>query len=178
MSKEVVADSSFYICFLDDIKQPQYLLRILDKFDFVMGPVVRKEVEASGNYSYIADAPDIKSFEVEPFGELLSPFFSVSEIEKGETEVIAISFILLGLEHDIKAIIDEDYARKYVEKIIPEVKPHMTGTVGFVRDCFCVSGILTRDESKNLLLQIKGSDFRIKRVIIDEAIDYVEQFGK
>ena len=49
----MLADSSFYLCFLEDIDQPEVLLRILAKFDFLITPIVYKEVRRVRNSFFI-----------------------------------------------------------------------------------------------------------------------------
>ena len=82
----IIADSSFYICFLDDIKKPDYLKHILTHFRFVIGKIVKKEIARSPMFkkieSIINTVVDNISAD-ENFDELLKPFFSVKEIEKG-----------------------------------------------------------------------------------------------
>jgi len=51
----IVSDSSFFICFLDDIQAHQYLLSILeyDLFTFVIGVIIKQELKKSPNYCVI-----------------------------------------------------------------------------------------------------------------------------
>ena len=51
----VIPDSSFYICFIDDIKDHESLIEIIkyDKFKFIVGVVVKGEIAKSPNYNKI-----------------------------------------------------------------------------------------------------------------------------
>lgn len=59
---EIIADSSFYICFLDDINMPEMLTRLISKFDFIITPTIVKEIEISKNYKYIKGNSNIHLF--------------------------------------------------------------------------------------------------------------------
>ena len=69
----------------------------------------------------------------ENFDELLKPFFSVKEIEKGEDEVIAIAYVFNILELYFYFILDDESARHFVEINFSELKDRMYGTVGFIK---------------------------------------------
>ena len=132
----IIADSSFYICFLDDIKKPEYLKHILTHFRFVIGKIVKKEIARSPMFkkieSIINTVVDNISAD-ENFDELLKPFFSVKEIEKGEDEVIAIAYVFNILELYFYFILDDESARHFVEINFSELKDRMYGTVGFIK---------------------------------------------
>ncbi|MGQ9722387.1 MAG: hypothetical protein ACUVXA_13810 [Candidatus Jordarchaeum sp.] len=86
ISVTIVPDSSFYICFLDDVEQPKCLLRLLNAriFKFVTGPLIKAEVEKSNNYQVIEKdiGTCVEIFEYYNYGEILRPFFSLEEIKR------------------------------------------------------------------------------------------------
>jgi hypothetical protein len=83
----IVPNSSFYLCFLDDIESPHYLARILnhERFDFVAGEKILEEVKRSSRYRLVERKVErrVKIFKYLNYGEILRPFFSVEEIERG-----------------------------------------------------------------------------------------------
>ena len=132
----IIADSSFYICFLDDIKKPYYLKHILTHFQICYWKNSKKEIARSQAFkkieSIINTVVDNISAD-ENFDELLKPFFSVKEIEKGEDEVIAIAYVFNILELYFYFILDDESARHFVEINFSELKDRMYGTVGFIK---------------------------------------------
>jgi len=91
-SVNVVPDSSFYICFLDDINAPHYLLQLLNAriFKFILGKIIKTEIEKSPNYKSIEKTIDsrVEIFEYYNYGEILRPFFSLEEIKKETTRLL------------------------------------------------------------------------------------------
>ena len=175
---KVIPDSSFIICFLDDIQQPQYLIRIFnyDGFTFIIGRIVKNEISRSRRYDHIKSiVENAESFEYYYYGEILRPFLSIEEIEKGEHEVIATAYVMHSLGFDIIFILDEDDPRKFVENNFPDLVDKMTGTVGFIEKCHCVFDIFEKDESIDILRLIKNSKFRVKAEIIEQAIENIRR---
>jgi len=91
----IVPNSTFYICFLDDINCPQYLIRILDHegFEFLTGKKILEEIKKASGYQFVRKNIEekVRIFEYVAYSEILRPFMSLEEIKKGEDEVFAIS---------------------------------------------------------------------------------------
>ena len=175
---KVVADSSFYICFLDDIKKPQYLIRLTDYFEFVLGKIIDEELRRSPNYSYIKNIMRKKFFYFKygNYEEILRPFFSMEEIQKGEHEAIAISIILVRLELlEIFLIIDENSARNFIKKNFQDIYPMVKYTVQFIVECYFNHNIFKKDEIIEILTLIKTSKFRINKNLIDSLLKKLER---
>lgn len=176
---KVIPDSSFYICFIDDIKEPKYLIRMLsaNAMEFIIGQKIKEEIKKSQNYNAIEILIDnhTQSFEYYKYGEILKPFFSAEEIKKGEHEVIVISYVMYHLGIAFIAIIDEDESRKFVEKNFPELLEKLVGTVGFIALCCCKYKIFSKNECILLLNKIKKSKFRIKNSIIEETVERIRR---
>lgn len=173
----VIPDTSFFICFLDDIKNPEPVIRIFNsnKFVLVVGKLVHEEIKKSGNYYKIKHILiSAKSYDYTQFGEILRPFMSVEEISKGEHEVIATAYVLNFLGHDLIFILDDDDARTLVLKNLKEIADKMTGTVGFIRLCCCEHEVFNKDEAKSILTMIKNSKFRVKKEIVEKTIEDIE----
>lgn len=84
----IVPDSSFYICFLKDINEPRYLMRILDykSFNFLTGRKILDEVKRiTSNHQCVEEIEKkVRIFEYADYGEILRPFISMEEIKMGE----------------------------------------------------------------------------------------------
>lgn len=173
----IVPDSSFYICFLGDIDDCDSLLKILrqDKFNFIMSIVVKGEISKSSNYLKIKDTVETKVeyFSELSYGELLRPLFSREEIEKGEHEVITLSFILSNLNYDFITILDDKGPRNFFKTLLPECHDRLRGTIGFIGDCVCTHNVFRKEKGINILIAIKNSKFRIKEIILDDVIKRV-----
>jgi predicted nucleic acid-binding protein len=174
---QIIADSTFYLCFLDDIKKPDYLLLVIKKLDLFIGKIVKTEIEKSSNFSKIRDfiGNRITYFEYADFGELLKPFFSSVEIMKGENEVIAISFILYKKNENILVVIDDEGARKFVMRNVQEISDKMIRTVGIVK-YLCEDRLFSKTETINVLNMIKNSKFRVPESVIEDCISEVSSF--
>lgn len=174
----IVPDSSFYICFLDDIRRVDALLRLMtcEYYSLVMGSVIRREVTAKECPEDFLDAlhHHVEGFEYQAYGEILRPFFGDEEIRKGESEAVVISFILhrMGERHIL--IIDESPARRFVGGRFPELLQYLTGTVGFLETCTVLRNIFTPEEAIELLRAMLASTFRIDPDIVHEAIEKLE----
>lgn len=173
-SNEMLSDSSFYLCFLEDIEQPDVLLRIMQRFDFLITPIVYKEVSKSHNFGRIQSCPKLKLLQKESLGEILKPFFSKKEIEKGETEVIELAFeyYVAGLPRMF--IIDDKEPRLFVTRNLPYLSDLMIGTVGFVGECSYEYAILDKYEASALLLLISTSSFRVEPEVISEVLAKID----
>ena len=163
-----VADSSFYICFLEDIKRSDTLLLMFNEFDFAMGDKVHSEISKCTHYGSIQGNKHIVVVSGLNFAEILRPFFGKYETEKGEGEIIALAVLLHGMRRIKRLIIDEDGPREFVERNLPHLKYLMTGTVGFVGKCNYEMHILEKDYSLQILSEIENSPFRVsKKVLYD-----------
>lgn len=171
---EILADSSFFLCFLDDIEQPEVLKRILSRFDFLVTPLVYKEVNKSIHFKHIQNHPKIILVPKENLGEVLRPFFSKNEIKKGETEVIELAYQFYANNDPKIFIIDDDGPRLFVIRNLPYLEKLMIGTVGFVGDCYCEYRIFEKKEAFTIVLLISKSKFRVSVEVIREVLSKIE----
>ena len=173
----VVSDSSFYLCFLSDIKRPNVLLSIITSpfFDFVIGPIILREVEKSDSFNRIATElkANIRVFDYFAYGEIVRPFFSIDEVEVGEHEVVVVSYILHSRGLLYRSILDDNQPRRFLERELPAILPSLTGTIGFVELCTVKHKLFSKSECIELLEQIRTSRFRISNRIVDEAIERI-----
>ena len=176
-STRVVSDSSFYIFFLDDIGCVGALLRILtcEDYSFVMGSVIRREVTAKECPAEFLEVMrlGVETFDYNDHGELLRPFFGETEIRKGESEAVVISFVLhrRGERHIL--VIDEGPARRFVGGRFPDLLQYLTGTVGFLEDA-AMRKLFTPGEAIELLEAMLASNFRVDPAIVRAAIERLE----
>lgn len=80
--KKIVADTSFYVCFLDDIKKPVYLLKVVARFDFIVSKLIHDELSKSQSFNkYLRNSKKIIILDFHyNFGEILRPFLGKEEI--------------------------------------------------------------------------------------------------
>lgn len=173
----LIPDSTFYICFLDDIEKPEFLIRIIEneKFHIFTGRVIKDEIKRSPNYQFLEQqiTTRIKLFNYYLYGEILRPFFSQEEIKKGEHEVIVISFIMYSEDNNFTAILDDGGPRKFLEKNFPNISKLVEGTVGFTKNCYIKHNIFTQGETLIILDLIQKSKFRIGDEIISNVMSEV-----
>ena len=95
---KVIPDSSFYICFIDDINEPEYLIRVMsaNAMEFIIGQKIKEEIKRSQNYNAIEIPIDnhTQSFEYYEYGEILKPFFSAEEIKKAAKKLEGVRLML------------------------------------------------------------------------------------
>ena len=113
----IVADASFYICFLNDIDSPQPLMKILDSFTAHLSKKLYEEIAKAKNIETILKSrkEKLNIFTEAPFelGAVTKPFFSKSEIAKGEHEVVVIAYLYYNAGMRFFLIIDEHGTKKF-----------------------------------------------------------------
>ena len=177
-SNFIVADSSFYICFLEDIKRPDALLLMLNKFEFAFGKTVNMEISKCEHFGSIKGNSHLNLIPDLNFSEVLKPFFGEYENAKGESEIIALAIILYGISRIDKLILDEDGPRAFVERNLPNLAHFMTGTVGFVGKCCCETYILEAEKTLQILSEIEHSPFRVSYNVLSTIRRSIyEKFG-
>lgn len=176
----VIPDSSFFICFCDDISEPEYLIQILAdaRFNFVLGSIIKTELEKSSNNVVLEGyfkKHNVNCFDYNTYGELLRPFFSVNEINKGEHEVIVMTYILTFQGKHVIAILDDNSPKTFLKQKLPEISSNVIGTIGFVEKCTCDMEVFLKDEGINILKSIKHSKFWVTGTIIDDSINRIKE---
>jgi predicted nucleic acid-binding protein len=177
IAEDVIADSSFYICFLDDVDDPNSLSRIINSqnFRFIGGKLVCSEIKESKN---CANVESLDEKIVDPtsynYGEILKPFFGRSELKKGEHESISIAYIHSSNGKNFKLVLDDRQPRMIIKKNFPDLENKLTGTVGFIGLCNYEYKIFSSEEAINILLSIRDSKFRIKDSILLGEIEKIK----
>ena len=173
---QMIADSSFYLCFLEDIKKPDVLISVLDKFELFIPPLVCREISVSSNFNTIQTHPKLTRYNG-TFGEALRPFFSEKQVQKGETEVIGLAYDFFIKGNPKRIILDDKQARSFVQRHLPELQKLLTGTIGFVGDCYCKYTIFEKDYTRSLVMLIRDSPFRVPKDVISEVLDRINSSG-
>lgn len=174
----IIADSTFYICFLDCIQRPEVLIKILENFKPHIPARVFKEVSQSKNAHHLLKKKDCLNIFDKlhlNLGEVLRPFVSESELEKGEHETIILAYVCNRMGFNFILILDEIDKRNLVKTIIPELESKMTGTVGFLGMCYYKYRIFNKEEVIGLIDQIGSSKFRVDRKVIAEVKQRIEK---
>jgi predicted nucleic acid-binding protein len=170
----IIADSSFYSCFLDDINDPDFLYRIIEKFDFYITPIVECEIKIEKNKSLKENKKIIRIDNYIDFGEILKPFLSKKIIDKGEHEVIGLGFHFLMIGIPFYLVIDDKEARSFVKKNLSVLCACLHGTVGLIYLCCCNFGIFSKSETVATFNKIENSKFRISKEILHKIKNDVE----
>ncbi|MCS7385125.1 MAG: hypothetical protein NDF55_00100 [archaeon GB-1867-005] len=170
----VIPNSSFFVCFLDDIKIPAILKRTItyNRFIFVLCEKVKEELMMNSRFNTLFnDLNDyFKHFEYGMYAEILKPLFAEEEIVKGEHEVIVAAYVYHHvLNRNYIVIIDETETRRFIQRNFPEIFENIVGTLGFIKQCYSIYGIISKDEALNILKAIENSKFRVSRDILEKV---------
>ncbi|MFH1473744.1 MAG: hypothetical protein ABIE55_02520 [Candidatus Aenigmatarchaeota archaeon] len=169
---DLLADSSFYICFLDNIKSPENLIKILEKFSSSFPPVIFSEVKKSKRSKEIFENKklNINIFEGEiHISEVLRPFFSIEQKERGEHELIVLAFICYNMKMKFELVIDDKQARNFIKRNLIYLSKNLKDTINFLCDCYSVYGIFKKEEVLDIFNLIENSNYGVKKEIMFEA---------
>ena len=173
----VVSDSSFIMCFIDDIGNSLCLNGFLERpnLSFVIGEIILAEVAKSPNYFLFEKMckPNLTIFDYYAYGEILRPFFSIDEMEKGEHEAMVISYIFYFKNENMLAIMDDNSPKEMFKARFPHLSNQVIGTIGFIEKCTCKCKFLSKREGIDLLVEIKKSKFWVRDRIVDDAIQRI-----
>ena len=152
--KYVFADSSFYICFINELNQPD-CYNFLDYYNFALGHKVLSEIENQITKN-ITEKIHICPNDNYNYDVLISPLLSNEEKnkEKGEFEIIGLSLYYLNFNNVKYIIIDDKKANKFAKKHFPELTEYLTGTIGLIKYC-SYDGFISPTTSINILEDIK-----------------------
>jgi len=174
-SHNIIADSSFYLCFLDDINTPDFLYRIIDRFDFYITPLVEREIQIEKNKFLKDNKRMIRIGNYIDFGEILKPFLSKKIIDKGEHEVIGLGYHFFKIGLPFYLVIDDDEAREFVKKNLNPLFSFLHGTIGLIRLCCCHFKIFSNAETIAIFNKIENSKFRISKDILQKIKSDIER---
>ncbi len=153
-NKFVFADSSFFICFLEELKQ-RNCYNFLDYYNFAIG---RKVFEEIGNHldSNLIDKLYFCPEENYNYSALIAPILSNEEKNKnkGEYEVIGLSLHYLSSNQVQYVIIDDKKARNFAERNFEELKSYIAGTIGLIIFC-SKDNFISKTDAINILKDIE-----------------------
>ena len=171
----VIPDSSFFICFLDDLEghvpekdRARFLKAITETFTLLIVPAVEGESRLERLPVSVKDLikrTKISGTRSDPSIELLRPLLG-----KGEHDVISCANEHLDRGNTrFLLILDDGLARNLVRRILPLLSDHMKGTVGFLGVC-AIQKVLDKDETIHLITIIGESNFRVNQSTITAVI--------
>ena len=166
------ADTTFYSCFLNDVHEPEFLVKCLDSFKCHIGPIVKKELSRSENYYLIEKNPNINYVDYESFNlpKIIAPFLSSEEKAKGEHEVIAYAYHAVQSNEEAILLIDDKGARTIVKCHIPCLIPSLKGTLGFIVDSVKKHKLLNKEKAIIIIKKIDKSNFRISKELVNSSL--------
>lgn len=153
--KFVFADSSFYICLIGELNQPN-CYNLLDYYSFALGSKVETEIKkhlSKNIYNKINICPN----EHYNYTSLIAPLLTNEEKDKnkGEYEIIGLSYFYLNQNKVKYIIIDDKAARNFLNDHFKELSPYLTGTIGIFK--YCVKDeFISSDTAINILVDIKN----------------------
>ena len=163
-----IADTSFYVFFIDNMDGIEYLAVIAGSYLLVATALVMKELSRN------RDAEELRGMVV-PAGfeyyiaETLRPFFNGRRPVRGEHEVIALGHLMHKRGVPVVVIIDDGRARKFAARHFAHLGRSITGTLGFVVECGR-NGTLAAGDAERVLEAMKSSRFRVPDGLVDEAL--------
>ena len=138
MKKNVVADTSFFICHACNLKSYDLLHQYLDLYTFHAGPIItQRELPHLGTQNEeIRSKISIRNNNYTELFKALSPRTSDHLTHDGEYEAIGIA-IELSLTQDLHCLILDDngpknFAKNHIAPLFPELSGKIHGTVGFI----------------------------------------------
>ena len=178
---KIIPDSSFFICFIDDLdgylpfdERIQILSTISGYFTIILGTDVAGESPLHRLPQIIKDRfvkknPKVSYTVPDPAIELLRPLLG-----RGEHEVITCSFMFYKKgERGFLFILDDGTARDLVDRTLPYLISHLKGTVGFLGDC-AIRKVLEKNEVIHLLTVLRKTKFRVDPSIITAVITEIK----
>lgn len=153
-NKFVFADSSFFICFLEELKQSN-CYNFLDYYNFAIGSKVFNEIKEHLENNLINKlyyCPD----ENYDYSALIAPLLSNEEKNKnkGEYEVMGLSLHYLSSNRVKYIIIDDKKARNFAKRNFVGLTKYITGTIGFIIFC-SKDNFISKIDAINILKDIE-----------------------
>jgi hypothetical protein len=153
----ISSDSSFYICFSDDLDRRSLLDKVTSAYQFHLGDRIRSELPTALRRDAIFMSR-LRHSSYDYF-QIIKPFFGRnSRHEKdGEYEAIGIGHHLNEQRILGYLILDDKRARTFVKTHFPNLQSRMVGTLGFIRDSCCQDGVVHPFEAISILDEIKST---------------------
>lgn len=158
MKESVVSDSTFYIAFMssNEIDNPKILTKILQKYKFHVGKLVLNEIAEKHKdiLDHIRFRELVRITTEYNYAALLS-IIGDKIFEKGEYECMAIAYQLYRKSELHSLILDDNPARRFVDRNIPDLSPFVKYSLRFIVDCCCAERRISSDETLTVLHRVK-----------------------
>lgn len=156
MIENIVADTSFYLCYYNDINKRDFLDIFLNTYSFHLGPKIFKELP-----SELSECSKFQSstvFSEVSFFELIKPYFGRSKEHENDGEYEAIGVALhLNLHSNLKyLILDEKIAHNFVQSNFKSLTPKLKRNFSFIRDCYKIDSLISLSIAIEILETIKS----------------------
>jgi hypothetical protein len=174
--KDLVADSSFYLCFLDDIECPLDLVEILKKFKAHVSTRILSEISKSRRADKVKKHINIFEEGIPNLGEALRPFLTQKQIDSGESEVLILAYICFNLGISFVLVIDDKSPRKFVKMNFSYIEDELKYTSEFITDCCLLYKIFHTEKAISLLNKVKDSKFRVPEEAVIKEIKKIESY--
>ena len=159
--KGIAADSSFFICYADDINQCDMLYNFVKLYDIYIGEKILDETKKIFNKLNLLSSINVINVR---YYELIKPFFGRNQkhLCDGEYEAIGISLYLYDKNILKFLIIDDKTPKKFVMNHFPELTQFLVGNIGFIKTCCLIDKTISKDEALKILEAIKENIGKIK----------------
>jgi len=185
--KIVIADTTFYLLFYNDIKDKEGLYHILQKYDMYIGDKIkyelRRHITKDKDFSLL-----IKDIETDiDFGKLLRIFYQfllteypkyVKDISNAEYEVIGISYLLKQNNKLDYLIIDEKYAYNFVMNNLNYLKRNLVRTIRFLYISCLIDKILDKKYVIDVLDKIEKAIWNGENPLYLQKIFGIKKSGQ
>lgn len=166
--RATVADTSFYIFFLDDIDGLGYLAAIARSCKLVVTTLVMKELSRKRGAERLRKMVVPAGLDYD-MARALHPAFYGGRPARGEHDVVMHCHMMHKDGIPFTMIIDDAPARRFAVRNFAHLERFMTGTLGFVAECHR-NGTLKRGDAERVLEAMKASRFRVPDDLVDKAL--------
>lgn len=177
--RNLVADSTFYLFFIDDTNNSDSLCKILEIFTAQLSPTIHKELHLKNKDAklkkLIESSCNVFQDSRIKYAEALRPVFSKEELQKGEHELIAIAVLCNELKIELILVIDDEGPRKIISNHFAYLSVYLTRTGRFIEKCYSQYDVLKKDEAIKLINDMKKSKFHIDKRSIDQLLGELEK---
>jgi hypothetical protein len=166
---KIFPDATFFICFIEDIEEPETCIAIVKQYSTQVVGVVATEVLRTNRADQVLSHTTVWNSGPIKLGESVRPFLTKHQQERGEHELIAAAWAVAQTGEEILVILDDGDARSFVSSRLPLLREKMCGTVKFVQVSSTDHGKIERNDALRVLQKIRSSKFRCPVEVIATA---------
>jgi len=149
----VVADNSFYSCYICDLQRREWIERFISLYQFHYGPTLYSEMPKPLSSQCLSTAIRHEEDYSALFLPLITSSHYTNHHEDGEYEAIFIA-CKLAQTSDLAYLILDDRVPYKCAKRIPVLQEKVTGTIGFIKDSYLKDQVLSQKEAVDMLKAI------------------------